>query len=325
MRANLWVLSPAVIPWGRDHGAVRGLNRAMVRSSLVRFLKKAGFRSPEVWAYHPFVRDILDGIEIGTLSYHCVDDIAAIPGVDVARYEEAETEILKASDVVFVTAPPLAAKARKLNGNVHLVPNVVDPAHFATAMAPGPLPDDLARIPGPRLGFHGTLSAYKIDTDLLLGLAERRPDWQIILIGDEPPVQPGHHFAALRRMANVHFLGGKDYGDLPSYLRGMDVGLLPMRLNRYTASMYPMKYHEYLAGGVPVASTGLAFLQGDATFLEAGDGVEGFAVAVERQLRRGRLSAHEAAAAVGDNTWKRRQETMLEINAQTPARRGVAS
>jgi glycosyltransferase involved in cell wall biosynthesis len=316
VRPTLWVLSPLVFPWGRGLTLVRGLNLRLSRWSLRRSLAAAGFRSPEVWAYHPFVLEVIEGMPFEAVSYHCVDDVAAVPGVDAGAFELAEAEMLKAADAVFVTARALEQRARRFNANVHFFPNVVDVAHFGRAFASGAEPADLAVIPRPRLGYHGVLSDYKIDVELLRRLAQSHPDWQLVFIGDERDGRQSDSFASLRQLANVHFLGGKEYADLPAYLRGFDVGLLPMLRNRYTASMYPMKYNEYVASGIPVVSTDLPFAHDAGGYLEIADDAGGFAAAIASQLARGRLSRSEAAAAVGENTWERRHEKMLEITAR---------
>jgi glycosyltransferase involved in cell wall biosynthesis len=315
-RQSLWVMSPLAFPWARGLRLVRGLNLRLLRWSLKRFLKAEKFHLPDVWTYHPFVLDVIEGIKHGALSYHCVDDIAAVPGVDAVAFEAAEKRILTAADAVFVTARELETRARRFSANVHFFPNVVDAAHFGKAFAAGPEPPDLATIPRPRLGFHGVLSDYKLDVALLRRVAEDHPGWHFVLVGDERDGQRGDTFGALKELANVHFLGGKEYADLPAYLRGFDVGLLPMLRNRYTASMYPMKYHEYVASGVPVVSTDLPFTRDAGGHIEIANDAGSFSAAIAAQLARGRLSPSEAIAAVGENTWDRRHQKMLEITTR---------
>jgi UDP-galactopyranose mutase len=61
--------------------------------------------------------------------------------------------------------------------------------------------------------------------------------------------------AALPRAANIHWLGGKDYDELPAYLAGWDVALLPFAVDETTRFISPTKTPEYLAAGCPVVST----------------------------------------------------------------------
>jgi hypothetical protein len=59
----------------------------------------------------------------------------------------------------------------------------------------------------------------------------------------------------LPRAANIHYLGGKTYEQLPAYLSGWDVALMPFAMNESTQFISPTKTPEYLVGGKPVVST----------------------------------------------------------------------
>jgi UDP-galactopyranose mutase len=62
----------------------------------------------------------------------------------------------------------------------------------------------------------------------------------------------------LPRAANIHWLGGRDYAELPAYLAHWNVALMPFALNEATRFISPTKAPEYLAGGKPVVSTPVA-------------------------------------------------------------------
>ncbi|PMS36905.1 glycosyltransferase involved in cell wall biosynthesis [Trinickia symbiotica] len=308
---NVWVLSPLMIPAKHHWPMVRQLNQALLKLSIARFVRKYRCAEPVVWTYHPYMQTSVEGLARGPLVYHCVDDITAIPGVDVEAFERAERQLLGSSDVVFTTAPALYERCSRLNPNTHFFANVADADHFGRALEVGPLPPDLTQIPGPRLVYHGVLSDFKVDFSLILAAARLRPGWQWIFIGSEREGQRSQGVAELKQLPNVHFLGYRTYEQLPEYLRGMNVGLLPTRLNDYTRSMFPMKYFEYLAAGLPVVSTPLDFTRSQTAGLEVAATPEAFVLAVERQLQRGRLTLEEAAALVGDNTWDARTVKML--------------
>jgi UDP-galactopyranose mutase len=59
----------------------------------------------------------------------------------------------------------------------------------------------------------------------------------------------------LPKRPNIHYVGGKTYGELPAYLSGWDVALMPFAMNESTEFISPTKTPEYLAGGKPVVST----------------------------------------------------------------------
>ncbi|MFL9963449.1 glycosyltransferase [Paraburkholderia sediminicola] len=310
---NVWVLSPLMVPAGHHLPFVRALNQALLRFSVSRFARSRRFKKPVVWTYHPYMLDAIGTLPRGPLVYHCVDDIAEIPGVDVAAFRSAQQALLGRCEAVFTTAMSLKETCLAFNRNTHFFGNVVDDAHFGEARAEGPVPAELAAIPEPRLVYHGVLSDFKVDFPLLLQTAQARPHWQWVIIGEEREGQRSEMLAQLARLPNVHLLGYRPYRTLPQYLRGMQVGVLPTLLNDYTRSMFPMKFYEYLAAGLPVVSTPLDFAKEPRVGLEVGGDLDAFVAAIDRQLARGKLSADEARAAVGENTWEARLDKMLAI------------
>jgi UDP-galactopyranose mutase len=92
-----------------------------------------------------------------------------------------------------------------------------------------------------------------MDYALLTQVADTHPEWHLMMIGPFAKVEP----EKLPFRENIHYLGKKNYHELPAYLAGWDVALLPFALNRTTQFISPTKTPEYLAGGVPVVSTAI--------------------------------------------------------------------
>lgn len=317
---GVFVLSPLVVPAGYRNRLLKRLNCGLLRLAIRRSMKRYGLLRPVVWTYHPFMLDEIKEVSGSGLLYHCVDDLAALPGVYAQVFRAAEIQLLKRADTVFVTAATLGDTCRKHNPDTHYLPNVVDVEHFGRAYQDAPLPADLTPIPEPRLVYHGVLSDFKINFELLLACAHSRPAWQWVFIGEEREGQRSALVAELAALPNVHCLGYRAYEVLPDYLRGMQVGLLPSRLNEYTRGMFPMKYFEYVAAGLPVASTRLAFTESTSQGLAVGNDPEAFVRAIETQLAAGRLTVQQSREYVGENTWERRTRKMLETLI---ARRGA--
>ncbi len=78
-----------------------------------------------------------------------------------------------------------------------------------------------------------------------------RPDWSFVMVGPVVKISEDD----LPKRPNIHYLGGKTYGQLPAYLSGWDVALMPFAMNESTEFISPTKTPEYLAGGKPVVST----------------------------------------------------------------------
>ena len=264
VQQGLWVWSPLLIPAPRT-ALQRWLNRVVFGVLLQLWRYWLRLRRDLLWTYNPLTGQLINLQCHGyrQLVYHCVDDLAAQPCMPVALIEEEEEALCTAADQVFVTSPELLRTRGRHNPHTRYDPNVADVAHFARARDRSlPIPTDLLALPsGPRLGFIGAVSGYKLDLDLLVRLAEHRPDCQVVLIGRVGEGDPDTDLRPLARCPNVHLLGPRLYGQLPAYLRGFDLALLPCPLNAYTRSMFPMKFFEYVAAGVPVVATALPALQ----------------------------------------------------------------
>ena len=312
-RPDLWVWSPLVLPLQR-FAAVRALNRRLLSGSLARRLRRLGFRDPLLWTYNPLTTRLLRTERFERIVYHCVDDIAAQPGMPAAVLEAAERELTARADVVFTTAPRLQETRRRWNPATHYLPNVADFDHFSKALDPAlPLPADIAAVPGPRLGFIGALSGYKVDFEMIRTVARTRPDWSVVLIGKVGEGDPWTDPARLEGLPNLHLLGPRPYAELPAYLKAFDVALLPNTRNDYTDSMFPMKFFEYLAAGRPVVSVDLPALRAFRNAVWLADSADSFIAAVQAVLD-GAVPPLEARLELArEHTWDARMDRMLAL------------
>jgi UDP-galactopyranose mutase len=71
------------------------------------------------------------------------------------------------------------------------------------------------------------------------------------MIGPTAKIAP----ESLPRNPNIHWLGMKDYDQLPQYFAGWDAAIMPFALNDSTRFISPTKTPEFLAAGLPVVST----------------------------------------------------------------------
>jgi len=324
VQENLWVGSPLALPWHGNRSA-RMLNERLLRRWLKRQCLRLDFQKPIVWTYNPLVGPLLDALDRSLLVYHCVDDLSAAPHMPSEAIHDAERELARAADVNFATSRLLEARLSAINSaTTHYLANVADYDHFSQARSPGPVPEDLASIPRPRLGFVGAISAYKVDFDLIATVARARPDWHWVLIGQVGEGQPDTSIESVH-LPNVHLLGPRPYGRLPDYLRGFDVATIPARANPYTAAMFPMKFFEYLAAGVPVVASSVPALQEFSRACELANSPESFISAVARVLDGQRPNAEYCDELARQFTWEWRMGQMLEILDEAARRRASDS
>jgi glycosyltransferase involved in cell wall biosynthesis len=113
------------------------------------------------------------------------------------------------------------------------------------------IPEDIASIPSPIIGYTGVLVDLRLDIDLIRFLANKYPQWSIVLIG---PEDKSFEESDLHTLKNVYFLGNKKPEQLPDYVNRFDVAINPQKLNEMTIGNYPRKIDEYLALGKPVVA-----------------------------------------------------------------------
>jgi glycosyltransferase involved in cell wall biosynthesis len=90
-----------------------------------------------------------------------------------------------------------------------------------------------------------------MDYDLVAKVADAHPEWNIVIVGPMAKVEESD----LPQRANIHWLGGRDYAQLPSYTKSFDVCLMPFARNEATEYINPTKALEYMATAKPIVST----------------------------------------------------------------------
>ena len=205
-----------------------------------------------LWFYTPMAVPFTCHLRPQAVVYDCMDELSAFAGAPQAM-REREMQLMAWADLVFTGGQSLYEAKRDRHPQVHAFPSSIDRSHFAQARRPGiAQPADQAGIHGPRIGFFGVVDE-RFDSALLDGLAALRPQWNFIIIGPVVKIDPG----SLPRRPNIHYLGKKEYRELPAYLAGWDAAMLPFARNESTRYISPTKTPEYLSAGRPVVSTSI--------------------------------------------------------------------
>ena len=285
---------------------------------VARWLNSEGITDAIVWVYHPGYGDAVTRIPHRLIVYDCVDEYTAFPEFRDAKawIAERERKLCAAAGVVTCTAPALLEAKRELApGRTHLVHNVGDAEHFAQALAEDTVvPEDVARLPHPVIGFVGAVSDYKLNTEWLVHLAEARPHWSLVLIGPTGVADPGTDVAKLEALPNVHLLGHRGYDRLPAYLKGFDVALIPYRINDYTRAVFPIKFFEFLATGRPVVVSPLPAIEKFWDSVRVADSAASLVAQCEAALAEQDPMARERRLELARrNSWDARVSQLLTL------------
>jgi glycosyltransferase involved in cell wall biosynthesis len=307
---NVWLYrpQPVFLPGYEYFSLFPQLNGRLCAQMLEGLLVRLGFEHPILWIY--FVNAEPKYFRHSILVYDPIDEWSA--AFDSPRYRskkqfvsEMDEKLCRQADVVFVGSPAMLELKGRLNRHTYLVPHAVDYQHFAKAsLSETKVPEDLARLPGPILGFSGSMMSLNFDADLVRRLAQAKPEWSVALVGQILRDEDGA-IGALQELPNVHFLGMKPIGELPNYLKGFDVCLMPYKINDFTAKIYPLKQYEYLSAGKPIVSTPIrAALEHSEVVSIAGE-ADDFVHAIEMALYKDGPEERQRRVEVAQrNSWE---------------------
>ncbi len=204
-----------------------------------------------LWYYTPMALSFSRHVAADVIVFDKMDELSAFRNAPPALLA-MEQALLDRADIVFTGGRAMHEAAAHRHGNIHCFPSSIDQAHFGLARAGAADPDDQRDFAHPRIGFFGVIDE-RLDVDLVAAVAQARPDWQFVMLGPVVKIDP----ASLPRRANIHWLGGKAYADLPAYLANWDAGWMPFAINESTRFISPTKTPEFLAAGLPLVSTAI--------------------------------------------------------------------
>jgi len=245
--ANLWVVvlhvSKDTDIEKRNHTLKALLDSCMYSNNIKDYL---------LWYYSPMALPYSDHLHPALTIYDCMDELSAFKAAP-PELKQMEQYLLDRAELVFTGGYSLYEAKKHLHDNIHAFPSSIDKSHFIKARVIKEDPEDQASIPHPRFGFYGVIDE-RFHISLIDEISSLRPDWHFVLVGPIIKIDPD----SLPVKDNIHYVGRKEYKDLPNYLSGWDVAILPFELNESTRYISPTKTPEYLAGGKPVISTSIA-------------------------------------------------------------------
>lgn len=310
--ANVTVVTPR-LPEGLSAAAAAAALRTLLDTRL------AGSAAPLIrWYYTPMMLPFSQHLAAACTVYDCMDELANFRFAP-RELGTLEAELLATADLVFTGGHSLYEAKRNLHRAVHVFPSSVDAPHFTKARKAGADPADQAGLARPRLGFYGVIDE-RMDLDLLAAVADARPEWSLVMVGPVVKIDP----ADLPRRANIAYLGGKTYDQLPLYAGGWDVALMPFAINPSTQFISPTKTPEYLAAGLPVVSTPITDVvrhYGTLDAVSIAATSQAFVAACEQALAQAREPdsaawRRQADAALSGQSWQAVADAMRALIAQ---------
>jgi glycosyltransferase involved in cell wall biosynthesis len=275
---------------------------------LQQLFRSIGLNNYIFWYYTPMALAFTSGFDPELVVYDCMDELSAFKFAP-ASLKQFEADLLKKADVVFTGGQSLYEAKKDSHHNIHPFPSSIDKEHFFKGRVKDSDPADQSKIPHPRIGFYGVVDE-RMDLELIGEVAAKKPGWHFVIIGPVVKIDP----ATLPKRSNIHYLGGKTYNELPSYLGGWDIAIIPFALNESTRFISPTKTPEYLSAGKPVISTSIRDVvhpYGTNNLVHIADTPAEFIKAAEKEFsetdRKAWLAKVDSflSDVSWDNTWKK--------------------
>lgn len=315
---NLYVVTPH-LKHGMSGEEVQKRQQKMISSLILQMQVKRYYS----WYYTPMALPFTSHLNPELVVYDCMDELSAFKFAppELMQYER---DLFAKADIVFTGGHSIYENKKNAHHNIYSFPSSIDKSHFGKARKMKTQPGDQKNIAGPRFGFFGVIDE-RFDIDMIAAVAKAKPDWQFVLLGPVVKIDP----ASLPNYDNIHYLGGKKYEELPSYIAGWDIAMIPFAMNESTRFISPTKTPEYLAAGKPVISTPIRDVvspYGNNGLVHIVFNADEFIMAAETELARKRRGAwmKKVDEFLAGNSWDRTWSQMVRNIEQTLAQRTTA-
>jgi GT2 family glycosyltransferase len=253
--------------------------------------------------------------------YDCMDHHASFSTNDQAMLDH-EPALISSADLVVVSSDALETPAQQANQNVLLIRNACDYDHFARVRtASGSdramrdakfeqfIPADQKQNSRPVIGYYGAIADW-FDSELVADLAERRRDWDFVLVGSTFSAD----IKRLSKLPNVSLPGEKHYAEIPDWVGKFDVVIIPFKRTPLTESTNPVKAYEILAAGKPIVSVPIPEMRALSRFVRLASDAKEFEQEISAALAENEPKLVEARRAFAkENTWKKRYEVLAPV------------
>jgi glycosyltransferase involved in cell wall biosynthesis len=304
---GITVVSPAALPFFGSR-ATRDANRRLIRAQIGMLARRRGLTRPILWIAIPTAVEMIGRMNESLVVYQVSDKYDANTmdhATDPATIRRLHERALDAADIIFYSGRKLFEEATRGRERSYLLEQAVDFEHWAQ-VGSGALEvaAEVARIPGPRLGYFGAVEPWLVDQELIKRASREHPDWQWIFIGNKS------RGMEIENLANVHFLPPVKYDELPRYAAGFDVCVLPWETEQaFTNYGSAIKVREYLATGKPVVIAPLPEYEPMRDVLRIARSRDEFLKLIQDALDEHDIDkAHARQAAVQAGTWDARAE-----------------
>ena len=220
------------------------------RPNVAKFIRNKGFGEVDILYFDNSIQSFwLKEIKHNKSVFRFADNYSGYKKF-TSGTEKLERTLAENVDAVLYTAENLRVYLDKYKiKNKIFFPNGVDFFHFNK---PAPKPDEYNSFSRPIAVYAGEMEV-RFDFELIEFAARSLPDFEFVLIGNESFAK-----RKINSLPNIHFLGGKNYDDLPGYFQHADVGMIPFNVKKHgelIKYVNPLKMYQYFSAGIPTVTS----------------------------------------------------------------------
>ncbi len=230
--------------------------------------------------------------------YYNIDDYSLYWPRHAQEVRALERQIVLRTDATICVARYRADELRgaipEAAEKIHHVPHGT-PAAFLVERpldGPAPAPDDIVHLPGPLLGYVGSIEG-RVDWPLLTRLSAAFPQASLVLVGNPPSVKSRREpwfadWSAFRARPSVHTIGWRPQAELSRYYCAFDVILIPYVVDDpFNRACCPTKIADGLGSSRPIVATAIPECRLYSSLFDVAETPEAFVDAVRSILVRG--------------------------------------
>jgi glycosyltransferase involved in cell wall biosynthesis len=246
---GMYVFSPLLLPfWGSP--LFRKFNAFFLLFQVKLVMALLGLKKPIFYVGCVPAFEIVKKLSRQYLIYERTDLFEEMPGANRKYIASLDMELAESADLVLYVNRAMWQQGISVNRNSLLIGHGVDFKLFSEAGDSSHIPEDIASIHKPIVGFFGDITDEACDFKLLEYISQKLPEMAIVLIGSI-----SSDVSNLQKYRNIFFLGQKPYEQIPHYGKAFSVAIMPWNRNKWIEFCNPVKIKEYLALGKPVVST----------------------------------------------------------------------
>lgn len=221
---------------------------------------------------------------------------------EFASWLPSYAKAVQSSDIVIASAQSLVKRAvQYTTSQIFLLPNGCDYNHFQVAQTRHAIDCEPFNHDKPIIGYIGAIAPW-LDRNLINEMGRYLPNYEFVFIG---PLlqQKGIGFTS----SNMHYLGPKNYADLPRYMSNFSYCLIPFKITEMTLGVNPVKFWEYLASGHPILTTPLPEIPQEFVTIITSNTLSQISPGLTDHGRDARIKLAR------DNSWTERANKLLTI------------